>query len=90
MKDRRQKHSIGDRIKFVRKHFLLNQTEFAEAIGEAPNVVCMWEGGKKRISLDCALKIKDEFGVPLDFIYDGQWQSLQARLLIAYNKEGER
>lgn len=48
-----------------------SQKEFAEAAGIPAKNYNNWESSNFRISLDGALKLREAYGVPLDFIYCG-------------------
>lgn len=56
------------------------QQAFCEEIGVKKNVYNPFEKGRRRITIDVALKIKRRFGISLDWIYDGERHKLPADL----------
>ena len=48
-----------------------SQKEYAETAGIPAKTYNNWETGNFRISLDGALKLREAYGVPLDFVYCG-------------------
>jgi transcriptional regulator with XRE-family HTH domain len=48
-----------------------SQAEFCKEIGVEKNVYNPFEKGKRRITVDVALKIRKRFNIPLDWIYAG-------------------
>lgn len=56
------------------------QAEFCTQVKLAPNVYNPYETGERRITLNSALKIRQRFGVPLDWIYCGDDSRLPAHL----------
>lgn len=57
-----------------------NQVDFCAAIDVAKNVYNPFEKGRRRISVDIALKIRRKFSIPLDWIYCGDSSQLPAKL----------
>ena len=55
------------------------QGAFAKQIG-ASTLYSPWERGKKRIPIKPAIRIRDKFGIPLDWIYCGDRRALPASL----------
>ena len=53
-----------------------NQAEFAAKAGLRQNAYNQYETGKRRITLDAALKLKRTFGISLDWIYAGDRNGL--------------
>ena len=56
------------------------QTAFSEEIGIQSYLYNPFERGKRRVSLEVALRIRDRFGVPLDWTYCGDDRRLPAAL----------
>jgi DNA-binding XRE family transcriptional regulator len=56
------------------------QTAFAKEIGIHPYLYNPFERGKWRVSLAVAFKIRNKFGIPLDWIYCGDASRLPAAL----------
>lgn len=63
--------TVSDRIKFVRKHFHLNQTEFAGIIGMSQTHISKIESGKDNASDKVLLTICSEFNINFDWIKSG-------------------
>ena len=62
---------IGLRLRAIRKSLGINQIKFAKALDVKQPVYWRWEVGQRRITIECALRIKHNYGVSLDWIYDG-------------------
>lgn len=56
------------------------QNDFCTEIGVAKNVYNPFEKGRRRISLDVALKIRERFKVPLDWVFCGDPSALPLNL----------
>ncbi len=56
------------------------QTAFAEEIGVRHYLYNPFERAKRRVSLGVAFKIRNKFGIPLDWIYCGDASRLPAAL----------
>lgn len=72
---------IADRL--VRTRLALGfdeQQEFCSEIEVAKNVYNPFERGRRRISIDVALKIKQRFGITTDWIYAGDPKGLPAEV----------
>jgi len=57
-----------------------SQAEFCKEIGVEKNVYNPFEKGKRRITLDVAMRIKARFNIPLDWIYVGDASALPAQV----------
>lgn len=64
-----------------------NQVEFCREIGIEKNIYNPFEKGRRRITVDAAIKIRKRFGIPLDWIYCGDAQALPGQI---YRKLGMR
>ena len=62
------------------------QVEFCAEIGVAKNVYNPFEKGKRRITIDVALKIRERFDISLDWIYCGD----ASRLSVSIHKKISR
>jgi len=67
---------VGERLALVREWKGMSMSQFARRAGIGDRYYTVFEPGKKRISkriisLQCARKLKAAYGVPLDWIYDG-------------------
>lgn len=63
--------TVAERIKFVRKHFRLNQVDFASVIGISQTHISKIESGKDNASNKVLLAICSEFGINFDWLKDG-------------------
>jgi transcriptional regulator with XRE-family HTH domain len=64
--------AIADRLVRTRKALGFDeQAEFCRQIGVDKTVYNPFETGRRRISLEVALAIRERFAVPLDWIYCG-------------------
>lgn len=69
---------MQNRIKEIRKAIGLNQTEFAEKLGIAPNTISSYEGGT-RIPSDAIIKsICREFAVNEEWLRTGEGEMKQS------------
>ena len=71
---------IADRLLRVRKILGLSQTEFARRAGIGVTTMNNWEGGDYRVSLNGALRLRETYGLPLDFIYCGNVDMLPNKI----------
>lgn len=72
--------AIAKRLVRTREALGLTQAEFCIQIGVEKNIYNPFEKGRRRITIDVALKIRDRFGVSLDWIYCGQVAALPVDL----------
>ena len=61
--------TIGRRLLRTRQALKLSQAEFCRQIGVERNLYNPFEKGRRRITVDVAMKIRDRYGVTLDWIY---------------------
>lgn len=64
--------AMADRLRALRLVTGKTQAEFAAAYGFTQTQWANFEAGAGRISIDAALALKDNFLVPLDWIYTGE------------------
>lgn len=64
--------SINDRIKFIRKHFSLNQSDFGRKIGVGVSAVSKLESGENNPSEQTIRAICSEFSVRRDWLESGE------------------
>jgi transcriptional regulator with XRE-family HTH domain len=57
-----------------------NQVEFCKEIGVEKNIYNPFEKGRRRITVDAAIKIRKRFNIPLDWIFCGDPSGLPAHL----------
>lgn len=72
--------AIGDRLEKLRRLIGDDQQKFAAKAKLSQNQYNQWERGKKRPSLDDALKLCDTYNVTLDWIYRGDPSGLGYQL----------
>lgn len=61
--------SLANRLKITREALELTAAELCKIIKVKPNRWSQYEGGERRITLEVASKLCDEFGLTLDWIY---------------------
>lgn len=81
--------AIGERLEKVRKAYGISQSEFARRIKVKPHTFNGWLTGKKRPGVDTALDIRQEFHIPLDYLYAGDTSALGVKLEYAI-RHGKR
>jgi transcriptional regulator with XRE-family HTH domain len=59
---------------------MLSQAEFCRQVGVERNLYNPFEKGRRRITIDVAMKIRDRYGVTLDWIYAGDPRALPSGL----------
>ena len=74
---------IAERLISVRRALGLTQTEFARRAGINITTMNNWEGGGYRISLNGALRLRQAYGLPLDYIYCGDMSLLPNKIASA-------
>jgi transcriptional regulator with XRE-family HTH domain len=62
---------IGERLRLLRLALGLSQSEIARRIGAKPSQWNNYEKPLVRIRIDEAIKLSQTFGVPLDWVYQG-------------------
>jgi DNA-binding XRE family transcriptional regulator len=72
--------TIGRRLLRTRQALKLSQAEFCRQIGVERNLYNPFEKGRRRITIDVAMKIRDRYGVTLDWIYAGDPHALPSGL----------
>ncbi|KZL02809.1 MULTISPECIES: helix-turn-helix transcriptional regulator [unclassified Pseudovibrio] len=82
----KQYESIGNRLRLIRDHTGLTQQEFAEKHGFNRARYNHWETGLRRISLDCAYKIRETYDITLDYIYLGREAGLPQSFIQTISK----
>ena len=71
---------IGQRLGRIREALELNRRQMAEIADVSERTWSDFESGKRRISLDAAIRLSEECGLSLDWIYFGRPDSLPHRL----------
>jgi transcriptional regulator with XRE-family HTH domain len=72
--------TIGRRLLRTRQALKLSQAEFCRQIDVERNLYNPFEKGRRRITIDVAMKIRDRYGVTLDWIYAGDPHALPSGL----------
>ena len=79
--DPRKIRECADRITRTRLALgFKTQIAFCKAIGVRSDLYNAFENAVRRVSLAAAFKIRDKFGIPLDWIYCGDAAGLPAAL----------
>jgi DNA-binding XRE family transcriptional regulator len=72
--------NTGRRLLRTREALELSQAEFCRQIGVERNLYNPFEKGRRRITIDVAMKIRDRYGITLDWIYAGDPHALPSHL----------
>ncbi len=73
MSENNQYLHIGERVDLIRQRFTdMNQTDWANYLGVTTGRYNNWKNGRRRIPLDVTLKLCQDFGLSLDWIYIGR------------------
>jgi len=72
--------NAGWRLLRTREALELSQAEFCRQIGVERNLYNPFEKGRRRITIDVAMKIRDRYGITLDWIYAGDPHALPSGL----------
>ena len=73
---------IASRLLRTREALGLNQREFAMRANLKPNRYSQYETGVRALTIDAALRICDEYGISLDWLYRGDRSRLPHHLAI--------
>lgn len=78
--DRKEFADVAERLRSIREAFSdLNQKDWAAKHGFNQTQYNNWEKGTRRITVDCAEKLSDLYGLSLDFIYRGRRDGLSEK-----------
>lgn len=83
-KDEKPFADIAERLLWHRTFEGLTQKEYATKAGLTRNQLSNWETGDSRLSLDGALALRRTYGLSLDFIYEGNAETLPMTLRAAW------
>ena len=72
--------NTGRRLLRTREALELSQAEFCRQIGVERNLYNPFEKGRRRITIDVAMKIRNRYGITLDWIYAGDPHALPSDL----------
>lgn len=75
---------IAERIRWHRAYEKKNQHEYARVAGVSRSQVSNWELGTKNVSVEAALKLRDTYGLSLDFIFAGSADMLPPNMRTAW------
>jgi transcriptional regulator with XRE-family HTH domain len=64
-------HDIARRLVAVREHFKESQVDFAEKLNMAKNTLNGYETGKRPLTIEAARRIRDRFGISVDWLLFG-------------------
>jgi transcriptional regulator with XRE-family HTH domain len=76
-----EQEQIGDRLLELRRAYGMKAKDFAAFVGIAETTWNNYERGKRRISIDEALKVASRTGAGLDWIFRGIESSLPGHVL---------
>lgn len=77
MEDQAEFAVIGRRLGAIRKTFGAGtQKDWAEKHGFRPTQWNNWEHGTRRIPIECAVLLCDNYGLTLDYVYRGRRDGL--------------
>lgn len=71
---------IAVRLRAVEIYTGLSQKEFSEAADVQQKSMSQWQSGEFRISIQGALKLRERYGISLDFIYCGNIDALPTKM----------
>ena len=74
---------IAIRLLEVREALGLSQADFARGAKIGIPTMANWESGVYRVSLNGALKLRETYGLPLDFIFCGNVDMLPSKIASA-------
>ena len=74
--DERSVESVARRLVQTRLALEVGQSEFAKRAGLAQNTYNQFERGKRRLSLEAAHALCDEYRLTLDWLYRGDLSSM--------------
>ncbi|MFS8181470.1 helix-turn-helix transcriptional regulator [Pseudovibrio denitrificans] len=68
------------RLRAVRKYFGMNQKDFAANADIQYKSYNQWESGDFRVSIPGAIKLRERYGISMDFIYIGNIDALPTKM----------
>jgi 5'-AMP-activated protein kinase regulatory beta subunit len=79
---------IGSNLKKVREHNGFTQEAIAKKLGVSRQAVCMWESGKREVSVSMLIEIADIFNMSIDeIVRPGKAKSNNISSIVKNNKE---
>lgn len=68
---------FGMRIAFSRRKAGMSQAALADRLNISPSAVGMYEQNRRKPPLETLIALSEEFGVTVDYLLTGQWQTHQ-------------
>jgi transcriptional regulator with XRE-family HTH domain len=89
--DPRSLEGIAERLRRTREALnIKKQKEFAERADISPNTYNQWEKGRVYPDLQYAIRLRDEYGLTLDWIYLGDPSGLPYQLVRLLRESAEQ
>jgi transcriptional regulator with XRE-family HTH domain len=73
--------AIAERLVLLRESMGMAQTEFAARAGIHQSIYNVYESGRRRPSLNDAIKLRQRLGVSMEWLYFGDELSMPDRLI---------
>lgn len=83
------KQEVGSRIREIRRHLGLNQTDFGEKIGLKQNQVAKIESGMQGIDRKVIISLNRIFNIPFDYILLGEGKLMENQKIRDESKDIE-
>ncbi|MCA8927265.1 MAG: helix-turn-helix transcriptional regulator [Alphaproteobacteria bacterium] len=80
---------VAARLEWVRRYFGLTQKEFAQSIEVLPTTYSNWRRCSQNLSLDGAKRIRQRYGISLDFLFFGEAHNLPAQIRAAWDARAD-
>lgn len=77
---------VGRRLSLARRALGLQQQEFAARAGLSQPQYSQFETGKRRLTIEAAIKLCHAYSLTLDYLYLGEPSGLPHRLWLAINQ----
>ena len=71
---------VGRRLRLVRLAHGMTAADFCREVGASAKAYSQWENGNRLLDVLVAIRLKECYGVTLDWLYDGDRTRLPARL----------
>lgn len=79
---------VGQRLSAARRALGLSARAVCEAINIRPNTYSQWENGKALIDPMAATRLKERYGISLDYLYAGDLSGLPLSLGVKIQAHG--
>jgi len=90
MPSRREIEQIATRLRDARMAINPNQSDFAKGAGLAQNRYNQYETGIRPLTLDAALKLRDAYGLSLDYLFRGDASMVPHALIERLREQASR